>query len=47
MVDHTFLGEGIVLVEYDTGTQIIINYNDFAVTVGSIVVAAEGYEVIS
>ena len=47
MVDHTFIGEGIVLVEYDTGTQIIINYNDFAVTVGSVIVAAEGYEVIS
>lgn len=47
MIDHTFIGEGVVLVEYDTGLKIIINYNDFAVTVGSTVVSAEGYEVIS
>ena len=47
MIDHTFIGEGIVLVEYDTGIRIIINYNDYDVTVGSIVVSATGYEVIS
>ena len=47
MIDHTFIAEGVVLVEYDSGVQIIINYNDFAVTVGTTVVPAEGYEVIS
>lgn len=47
MINHTFLGEGIVLVEYSNGIQIIINYNDFAVTVGENEISAEGYEVIS
>ena len=47
MIDHTFIGEGIVLVEYSNGVQIVVNYNDFAVTVGEYVIPAEGYEVIS
>ena len=47
MIDHTFLSEGVVLVEYNDGTQIIINYNNTDVTVGELIIPASGYEVIS
>jgi hypothetical protein len=47
MLDHTFIAPGVVLVEYDNGIQIILNYNDFAITVGEYILPAEGYEVIS
>ncbi len=47
MINHTFIAEGVVLVEYDNGVQIVLNYNDFTVTVGEYVIPAEGYEVIS
>ena len=47
MIDHTFIAAGVVLVEYDDGTQIIINYNDEVVTVDTTFVPAHGYVVIS
>ena len=47
MIDHTFIASGVVLVEYDNGVKIVLNYNDFAVTVGDYILPAEGYEVIS
>ncbi len=46
MIDHTFLAEGVVLVEYDDASQIIINYNNEDVTVNDIVIEAVGYVVI-
>ncbi len=47
MIDHIFLASGVVLVEYDDGTQLIINYNDEVVTVDTTLVPAKGYVVIS
>ncbi|KFZ26933.1 MAG: hypothetical protein KQ78_00699 [Candidatus Izimaplasma bacterium HR2] len=47
MIDHTFIASGVVLVEYDNGVKIVLNYNDFAITVGDYILPAEGYEVIS
>ncbi|MBN2604331.1 MAG: hypothetical protein JXR62_00750 [Bacilli bacterium] len=46
MTDHTFLAEGVSMVEYDNSTQIIINYNTVDVTIGSIIVPSQGYVVI-
>lgn len=47
MIDHTFLEKGVILVEYDDGTQILLNYNKADVTVQSYNVPALGYVVIS
>ncbi len=47
MIDHTFLAEGVVLVEYNDGSQILLNYNDSPITVETYDVAAYSYVVIS
>ncbi|MBU1020951.1 MAG: hypothetical protein KJ847_07010, partial [Firmicutes bacterium] len=46
MTDHTFLAEGVSLVEYDNSTQIIINYNNVDVVVDSVIVPSQGYVVL-
>jgi len=46
MVDHSFIAEGVVLVEYDDGSQIVLNYNNTEVTVDTVTVPAAGYVVI-
>lgn len=46
MVNHQFIAEGVVLVTYSGGTQIILNYNDTIYTYGSLEVSPLGYEVI-
>lgn len=47
MTDHTFLAEGVVLVAYEDGTQIVLNYNSDAVTVDEVVIEPLSYVVIS
>lgn len=47
MVDHSYVAEGVVLVEYDDGSQILLNYNNSAVTIETTTVPAQGYVVIS
>ena len=47
MVDHSFISEGVVLVEYDDGTQILLNYNTTEVTVETYTVDPQSYVVIS
>jgi len=46
MLDHTFLAEGVVLVEYEGNVQIMLNYNNVEVTVNDVIVPAESYVVI-
>lgn len=47
MVDHTFVAEGVVVIEYNDGTQIILNYNTNQVTIDTVSVPALSYVVIS
>jgi hypothetical protein len=47
MTDHTFIADGVVLVEYDDGTQILLNYNSDLITVNDVVVDPLSYVVIS
>ena len=46
MLDHTFLAEGVVLVEYEGNVQIMLNYNNVEVTFNDVIVPAESYVVI-
>jgi hypothetical protein len=47
MIDHSFVAEGVVLVEYDDGTEILINYNDEYQIYDTTIIPAEGYVVVS
>lgn len=46
MTDHTFVAEGVVLVTFDNGTQILLNYNNASRTVDALSIPAMGYVVI-
>lgn len=46
MIDHTYIAEGVVLVEYEGNVQIMLNYNNVEVTVDTVIVPAESYVVI-
>lgn len=46
MIDHTFVAEGVVLVEYEGNVQIMLNYNNAEVTINDVIVPAESYVVI-
>lgn len=46
MIDHTYVAEGVVLVEYENNVQILINYNNAEVTINTVIVPAESYVVI-
>jgi hypothetical protein len=47
MINHTFLAEGVVKVDYDNGSSIILNYNDNAVSIDSYTIPADDYVVVS
>ncbi len=47
MVDHSFINTGVVLVEYDDGTQILLNYNTTEITEHGYTVDPQSYVVIS
>ena len=47
IIDHTYVQEGVVRVEYANGVEIIINYNHEEITEDGTLVAPLSYEVIS
>jgi|GEM_PF-548487 len=47
MINHQYVSNGVVLVTYSNGTQIILNYNKSVYDYLGILVPAQGYEVIS
>ncbi len=46
MIDHTYVAEGVVLVEYENNVQILLNYNNAEVTIETVIIPAESYVVI-
>lgn len=46
MTDHSFLAEGVSLIEYDGTTQIIVNYNDVDFVIDGITIPSQGYVVL-
>ena len=47
IIDHTYVLEGVVLVEYANNVSILVNYNQEEVTFNETTVAPLSYEVIS
>ncbi|MBO4339430.1 MAG: hypothetical protein J5877_05900 [Clostridia bacterium] len=47
ITDHSFVSEGVYLVEYSDGSMVYVNYNEKDVEVNDILIGAEDFVVIS
>jgi hypothetical protein len=45
IIEHKRLSEGVYQVQYENGKLITVNYNEFPVTIGNTIIAAEGYAI--
>ncbi|MCJ8010856.1 DUF5696 domain-containing protein [Paenibacillus sp. KQZ6P-2] len=46
MINHTILDAGVVLVEYDNGKKILINYNDSEYRYGDVKMKSKGFVIL-